>query len=103
MWDHYIGFGISGILTNLPCSTLSLVLVKVFQFSKLKIKHLHKMVGEGGGEIDFLGGNRTCITYVCKKEKKKSFLVGSNHKNVKLHCKKSSALLTTILGHIQQR
>ena len=50
---------------------LSLVLVKAFQFLKLKNKHLVKMVGEGGGEIDFLGGNRTCITYVCKKEKKR--------------------------------
>ena len=34
------------------------------------------MVGEGGGEIDFLGGNRTCITYVCKKEKKREFPSG---------------------------
>ena len=38
----------------------SLVLVKAFQFSKLKKQHLVKMVGEGGGEIDILGGNRTC-------------------------------------------
>jgi hypothetical protein len=53
-----------------------LVLVKAFQFSKLKKQHLVKMVGEGGGEIDFLGGNRTCITYVCKKEKKKEFPSG---------------------------
>ena len=54
------------------------------------------MVGEGGRDFDFLGGNRTYITYVCKK---KSFLVGSNHKNVAMHCKKSSALLTALSGH----
>ena len=49
------------------------------------------MVGEGGGEIDFLGGNRTCITYVCKK---KEFSSG-----LEPHCMKSSALPTTLSGH----
>ena len=52
-----IGFDISGILTNLLHFAPSLVLVKAFQFSKLKNKSFHKMVGGGGREIDFLGGN----------------------------------------------
>ena len=64
MWDHYIGFGISGILTNLPCSAPSLVLVKAFQFSKLKNKHLHKMVGGSGREIDFSAGMEPVLMYM---------------------------------------
>ena len=55
---------VSGLLINLLCLALSLVLVKAFQFSKLKKQHLVKMVGEGGGEIDFLGGNRTSTIHM---------------------------------------
>ena len=53
---HYIEFDISGLLTNLLCSAPSLVLVKAFQFSKLKNKGLYKMVGEGGGYLTPLAG-----------------------------------------------
>ena len=43
------------------------------------------MVGEGGGEIDILGGNRTCTcTYVAYESKKKGYVAGSNHKSFTL-------------------
>ena len=71
---HYIEFDIGGLLTNLLRSAPSLVLVKAFQFSKLKKQHLVKMVGEGGGEIDFLGGNRTLEFLCCEKWRKKKLI-----------------------------
>ena len=48
---------LSGILTNFRHLAPSLVLLKALQFSKLKNKSSDKMVGGGGREIDFLGGN----------------------------------------------
>ena len=51
VYDHYIEFDLSGNLTNLPCFAPSLVLLKAFQFSKLKNKSFHKMVGVGGRDL----------------------------------------------------
>ena len=56
------------------------------------------MLGGGGSEIDFLGGNRTCM-YICMQMKvKKSLVADSNHKNANL---RSSALLTTPSRHCE--
>ena len=49
-----------------------------------------------GEKLTFLAGIEPVLHMYVKK---KSFLVGSNHKNVAMHCKKSSALLTALSGH----
>ena len=49
-----------------------------------------------GEKLTFLAGIEPVLHMYVKK---KSFLVGSNHKNVAIHCMKSSALPTTLSGH----
>ena len=74
---HYIEFDISGLLTNLLCSALSLVLVKAFQFSKLK-KTTFSEDGGGRWGRNWLSWRESNLYYVCMqiKAKKKEFQSG---------------------------
>ena len=57
------------------------------------------MVGEGGGEIDILGGNQTCTcTYVAYEGKKKRIRSGLEPQKLYIALKESSSALLTALS-----
>ena len=76
-------------------------IIKRIPVFKAENKTFREHGGGRWGRFKSLGGVSN-LYYVCTyvRKKKESFLVGSNHKKLR---KKSSALLTTLSGHIRER